>query len=88
MYLVIRSAELTTIVLQLKALTLPKKTLNNLLKGGIYMGYKNASERNKRLKSRYKRLGNKMTSGVWYDENNERYREYHAEHCKRLCQVM
>lgn len=42
------------------------------------MSYKNASERNRRLKSRYKKLGDKMTSGVWYDENNERYREYHA----------
>lgn len=42
------------------------------------MGYKQAKERNRRLEKRYKKYGTRMSSGVWYNEDAERYIEYHA----------
>ena len=42
------------------------------------MGYKQAKERNRRLEKRYKKHGNCYGSGVWYNEDEDRYIEYHA----------
>lgn len=42
------------------------------------MGYKRSSDRNSRLEKRYKKIGNKISSGVWYNDDEERYVEYHA----------
>ncbi len=41
------------------------------------MAYKQSKERNKRLERRYKKYGGKMSSGVWYDKDDSRYKEYH-----------